>query len=132
MNKKIVEDNLTNIKNSSVGKDKATVLKGIKDLGAKMKLISAVPGDRALEYISKATDLKVLGISISSISYTKKDSSSRQIVLVGVARSRNDLISFFKKAKQVSWAKVSDVPISSLAEEKNISFTMNLDVTSSQ
>ena len=128
----IVGGNLASIKNSSLGKDRSAVINGIKDLEAKMKLISIVPGDGAVEFISKATDLKTANISISSVSYTKKDASHKVVVIEGAARTRNDLISFFKKAKQVSWATASDVPLSSLAGEKNIPFTMSLDITSSK
>ena len=132
LKKEAVEADLANVKSSSLAKDKNAVTGTIKDLETKIKVISLVSGERATDFISKASDLKTKGISIQNISYVKKDDSLKEVVVSGVAQGRADAVAFSKKVKSSGWIVVSDIPLSNLASERNIPFSITLTSTSTK
>ena len=130
LKKEAIEVDLASVKSSSVAKDKDAVTTTIKDLETKMKIISLVSGEKATDFISKALESKTKGISIQNVSYVKKDDLSKEVVIAGVAQSRVDMVSFSKKMKSSDWTTVSDIPLSNLASERNIPFSITLTATS--
>ena len=130
--KNFAEKTSQELKNSAKAKDRDTVLSNIKDLEARMKIVTTLPGDRPTDFINKALELKQQGISIQNISYTKKDSDKKEVSLEGKASSRASLIDFSKKIKASEWATSSDIPLSNLANDKSIPFLVILTVTSTK
>ena len=125
----IAKNDLQTAKESSTAKDKNILLKTLKDLEGKMRAVSIVSGENATDFIDKAVQLKNTGIKINSISYIKKD-EKKDVVIEGVARTRNDLIDFSKKAKNSLWTVSSDIPISSFSKDHDIAFSITLTTTS--
>ncbi|MEI6480468.1 MAG: hypothetical protein WCO12_03030 [bacterium] len=125
----VSKNDLQTAKESSVAKDKNILLKTLKDLEGKMKEVSLVSNENATDFIDKAVQLKNTGIKINSISYTKKG-DKKDIVIEGVARTRNDLIDFSKEAKNSLWTVSSDIPISSFSSDHDIAFSITLTTTS--
>ena len=130
LRERIVEETKESIENSPRAKDKNIVLSNVKDLESRLKVVAVIPGDRPTDYIDKALELKSGGVYIRSISYTKKNDTSKEVVLEGVASSRASLVEFSKKIKSSSWSTSSDIPLSNFASDKNISFLFNLVASS--
>jgi len=128
--KEIAEEASVALANSSNAKDRNIVLSNIKDLDERLKIVEMVPGEKPTDYIGKALELQTKGVSILNISYTKKDQEKKEITLEGIAHSRAGLIEFSKKVKSSDWASYSDIPISNLANDKNIRFFVTLIATS--
>lgn len=128
----IIENKLVNVKASTEAKDKNAVLAVIKDLEKKTAVISLVSGEEPTQYLQYLNAFKLPGISITTISYVKKDAKTKQISIGGVAKSRSDLTALWKKAKAVSWVTSSDMPLSDFVSDKNIDFTITFNATSSQ
>lgn len=124
--KKISKDLSESIKNSANTKNRDTVLSNVKDLEVKLNLIETVSGEKPSEYISKALSLKTNGIFIQNISYSKKDKTKKEVSLEGFASSRASFIEFMNKVKSSNWATSSDIPISNLANDKDIKFFVTL------
>lgn len=126
MRKKIVEEANSSIKNSTNTKDREMILSNIKDLKSRLDTAGAISGDIPSEFIDKALQLKGSGIYIQNISYTKKEGRQREVILAGVAASRLSLIDFSKRIKLSDWTLSSDIPLSNLASDKNINFSVSL------
>ena len=129
-NQNILENNLTSLRNSSISQDKDKVLAVVDDLKRKTSLISMVEGEKPSDYFDKVLSMKTNGISFTNISYNKRPDKVKEISVQGVADSRLDLISFSKKTKQTSWVVGTDIPVSNLASDKNIPFSITFTATS--
>src|SRR3989344_3256231 len=65
-------------------------------------------------------------VLINSFRYTRGDGKESSLVLEGMAASRNSLISFSKNLKTDPLFKSVDLPISNLARESDVKFTMTI------
>lgn len=99
----------------------------IKTLNTKLTVLNKV-----LEYPKIQTYLDVIlskktrSISITQVSYALKDATSANMSVSGVSLSRESLVSFVKSLEETKAFKSVDLPISNLAKDKNIDFTINL------
>ena len=128
--KNIAEQASKSIKGSVKAGDRDVVLPNIKDLETRLKVVAQVPGEKPTDYIDKALELKGDSVSISNITYTKTADSKKQVILQGEALSRTSLINFSKRVKASDWTITTDIPLSNLANDKNIPFSINLTATS--
>ncbi|MEI7513609.1 MAG: hypothetical protein WCJ74_03250, partial [bacterium] len=124
--KNIAEETSRALKNSDKAKDRNIVLANIKDLEDRMRVVETITSDRPTDYINKALELQSKNIFVENISYTKRENKQKEIVLEGVAMSRTSLIDFSKKVKLSQWSTSSDIPLSNLANDKNIPFLVIL------
>ncbi len=65
-------------------------------------------------------------VSVASIAYTRGVGAPSSITLQGIAKTRASLISFFKILQQEKTFSASNLPVSSLAKESDIAYTINL------
>ncbi len=69
---------------------------------------------------------KTPGITLNQFLYTSVQTDEASISLGGVAVSREALVLFSKTLEQTKIFKTVDLPVSNLAKDKNIEFTINL------
>lgn len=66
------------------------------------------------------------GIVIKSLSYKKQNDDLVSIAVVGVANTRDGLLSFTKELETLEIFEHVNVPVSNFAKEKNIEFSLDL------
>jgi hypothetical protein len=71
---------------------------------------------------------KTSAIVLTSIAYTSASGDTATISIGGKAVTRDSLVTYVKKLQDTVKFKAVDLPISNLAKDKNISFTMNVTV----
>ena len=111
------------------GSDTDTVAQ-VSERVSLMKSYPRIP--RVAAILSLITAAIPTGISISEISVTPNDSGSDAIVLSGTAGTRDDLLAFADTLKAASALSGVSVPLSQLAGEANIPFTLSFSFTSPQ
>ncbi len=67
-------------------------------------------------------------IRISGIYYTVNSINSGTLTLEGIGDSRESLVSFSDGLKSIEYFKKVDLPISNLAKDKNIDFTISINI----
>ena len=119
---------MTNLANQSVSSTTSASLSAvIVGTNDKLKVLN-----NSLQYL-KVTNLmnviisnKTSSISVSEMSYTSTNASSTDIIIGGVSLSREALVSFVKKLKDSKLFSKVDLPVSNLAKDKNIQFSINI------
>jgi hypothetical protein len=94
--------------------------------------VSLISDEIPSEYLDSVSEFRLSGISITDVSFVKKEKNISQITIEGSANSRADLIALWKKAKSVSWIPTSEMPISDLTSDKDLGFLIIFNATSSQ
>jgi len=88
--------------------------------------------DKTLKYsevvplINSVLSEKTSSIYITDISYTSISSSTASVVVQGVSTTRDALVSFKKSLEDTKIFKSIDLPISNLAKDKDIKFSMTM------
>ena len=101
----------------------------IKSLNSTLSVI-----DNSLDYpefvpiINEVLSKKTTGIRLSSINYSADSKTAGTLNITGMSDKRDTLVSFVDKLKDVSYLKKVDLPISNLAKDKNIDFSININV----
>ncbi len=68
------------------------------------------------------------GIRLSEFSYSVDDATHSSLVLQGVSNTRNALVSYVKSLQNSGLFTSVDLPVSDLAKDTDITFTLNLSV----
>lgn len=71
---------------------------------------------------------KPTGVRIDGIYYTVNSKNTAGLAISGIGDKRDTLVSFSESLKDISYFKKVDLPISNLAKDKNIVFTINVDI----
>ncbi len=80
----------------------------------------------ALQAISLAHTALVPGVSIQGIEFTYTASTTVDLRISGIAKTRETLIAFKKKVETNPMVAKVDLPVSDLAKSKNISFILKI------
>lgn len=67
-------------------------------------------------------------IRFKGINYSVNSSDSAVITLSGIGSTRESLVSFTKSLEQIESFKKVDLPISNLAKDKNIDFSISINI----
>lgn len=106
------------------------VSKTIRELGvaaAKAREISARLTATSVHDVLHVLEGKPAGIRVVEISYTNHDDVN-QLVLKGVARTREALTSFSKFLSAQAQFSAVDIPISNFAKDRNFEFTATVTI----
>lgn len=101
----------------------------IKSLNSKLNVINS-----ALEYpafvplMDTVIGQKTKSITLKQFSYTSKDSASAELSIGGTSATRESLVAFVKSLEDTKAFKKVDLPISNLAKDKDIVFTITLTI----
>lgn len=101
----------------------------IKSINSKLNVInSALEYPKFLPLIDTVISKKTNKISITNFSYAPTASSSASLTLGGISSTRESLVSFVKSLEDTKLFSKVDLPISNLAKDKDIEFTINLKI----
>ncbi|MEK7607927.1 MAG: hypothetical protein AAB484_03360 [Patescibacteria group bacterium] len=112
--KNVAENGQTEIENQ---------LKGMKEMIVVLK--QNIENTPLVSIIEKILSEKSFDVTISNLSLERKK-EEWSINLSGMAETREAMVDFSKRLEAVSSFSLVDLPVSSLAKNKNISFTISL------
>ncbi len=90
--------------------------------------------DKSLDYpklipiIDDVLSKKISGIKIDSIYFAVNNENTAVLNINGIGSTRESLVSFAEKLKETSYFKNVNLPISNLAKDKNIDFTISINI----
>lgn len=79
-------------------------------------------------YIFLFEDLEGVGISINEIEIAREESSVKPIIVSGIADNRQELASFRDRILEVENVSAVDLPISNLAKDREIPFSLTVTI----
>jgi Tfp pilus assembly protein PilN len=93
----------------------------------KLKLLNTDEGKPSIQEIfARAAGKKVSGVSILSLDYALRSGQGGEVVLQGIAESREELVAFKKGLEQDTLFSEVVLPVSDLAKDHNVSFSITL------
>ena len=102
----------------------------IKSINQRLSIVNtALNYPKFIPIINAVIDNKSKSVSLTRFSYSLVSSSTASITLEGVSATRESLVSFKKRLEESGSFKAVDLPISNLAKDKNINFTINMTAT---
>lgn len=90
--------------------------------------------DESLEYpklvpiINEVLSKKTSGIKIGAIYYSVDSKNTATLNINGISDKRETLVSFTESLKNVEYMKKVDLPLSNLAKDRNIDFSININI----
>ncbi len=117
------------LNNSKLISDNGTAKLAISDLNKQLNII-----DKSLEYpilikyLNHIISVKSSQIKISHLSYSSQSNSKASLSLRGFSDTRDSLVEFKNRLEKLQAFKLVDLPISNYAKDKNIEFTINLNI----
>lgn len=101
----------------------------IKSFNTKIGIINdSLEYPKYVPLIDEILSKKTNSIRLSGIHYSVNSSTSGSITLEGIGDTRESLVAFSESLKTVEHFKKVDLPISNLAKDKNIGFTISISV----
>lgn len=106
--------------------------KVINELNRKLSILSTNKTESdPVQVIKEIIEVKSGGIKIKRITYDasrEEGVEADTISFFGIARARDDLISFQNRLRQLKTFEITDTPVSTLASGSNINFSINLNL----
>ena len=121
---------LNEINKSSSYQDANTTSSIIESTNVKLKIINTdMEYPKVVPLIGSILSNKIPGISINELSYKFSKATVATITVSGVSKSRELLIAYVNSLEKSGVFSVVDLPISNLAKDMDIDFSMNLTVS---
>jgi hypothetical protein len=99
----------------------------IKSLNTKLNIINDnLDYPRLVPIVNEALLKRTPTIKLNEIYYNVTSAKGGELILKGIGSSRESLVSFTESLKKISFFKKVDLPISNLAKDKNIDFSINI------
>ncbi len=86
----------------------------------------------AHDVFSKIIENKTSSITIKSLVYKKTKDEPLQVAIVGIAETRDGLLSFARSLENIEIFTKVNVPVSNFAKDKNIEFSLELSEAQKQ
>ncbi len=103
----------------------------IKTINSRLGVINtSLQYPKLLPHLNTVLSNKTSAIQLTHFSYTVTASTTATFIVSGVSATRESLVSYVKKLEETKSFKKVDLPISNLAKEKNIDFTINILIAS--
>jgi len=108
-----------------------------EEINSKLNIFqSSLVNISATEYLSEIINYLPGEVTLDSINFSQdknyKESDGTLITISGVAINRDSLVSFSNLLKNSSTFSEVNMPVSSLAKEKNLPFTINIFIEKKQ
>lgn len=101
----------------------------VKSVNLKLGIISnSLEYSSVIPVIDEVLSKKTSSISLRGFNYLTTGTSTATLNIAGTGSTRESLVSFVKSLEGVSFFKGVDLPISNLAKDKNIEFSINITV----
>ena len=124
----ITSNQLAETKQTTLYKDADNVVANIKSINIKLNFINTLDYPKVTNYIKVIVSNKSRSVHINRLSYAPAAKNTIAIVLGGVSDSREALVTFIKNLQNSGSFKTADLPISNLAKEKDLDFSVNLSI----
>ena len=124
----ITSSQLSEMKQTALYKDADSVVANIISINTKLNFINTLDYPKVTNYIKVIVSNKSRSVHINRLSYAPAAKNTIAIALGGVSDSREALVVFIKNLKNSGSFKTADLPISDLAKEKNLDFSINLSI----
>lgn len=103
----------------------------LEEVKQKLELLSSKNGGILVQdIVIKITDEKPRGVSLYRISYMELTEERSRITLTGIASKREDMLSFRKYLEQNTLFSSVRLPVSNLAKDKDIEFSIEIEIES--
>ncbi len=101
------------------------------EISAKLKIMEAnIPKQTLVEIFDGVGKVMPEGVMVSSVSFSDhvgpSEKNSKKIDIAGVALDRKSLIDFSEALKTISFITSVDLPVSNLAKDRNLPFTIKI------
>lgn len=114
---------------SSLSKDTERVSEIIKSTNTRLDILNtALEYPKLTPFVNSIIANKNSSIHIGEILYTAKSEKTATISLGGISATRETLVSFVKSLEKTGLYKSVDLPVGNLAKDRNIDFSMSLNV----
>lgn len=116
---------------SELDKKVASTTELVKTLNKKISILKDNESyHKPIKYLDSIIENKSSSIKINQFSYSLSSITTASILIEGLSSDRESLISFVDSLKQTGLFKTVDSPVSNLAKDKNIRFSINLTISS--
>ena len=123
------EKRLEILEESVAYKTSTNIEKSLLETNNDLKSARGFVGKRPIEdYLEPAISSKGGGVELSSLSYRDIDEKSGEISLSGIAINRDSILSYIEKLKTISSFSDINLPIGSLANDRDIEFSLRFVV----
>ncbi|MFA5888900.1 MAG: PilN domain-containing protein [Candidatus Paceibacterota bacterium] len=103
----------------------------IKSVNARLNIInSTLEYPKATFFIDSILSKKTDNIYIKELMYTSLSNNTGKIVLAGISKTRESLVSFVKELEGLKLFENVDLPISNFTKDKDINFSINMTIAS--
>ena len=114
---------------SLLSQNKDSVASIITGTNAKLNIINNILNyPEVIPIVNVILSNKTSSIYLNGLTYTSTNASTSVLTIQGISLTRESLVSFVKNLEKSGAFKVVDLPVSNLAKDKNISFSINLSV----
>lgn len=101
------------------------------EINTKLTFFQTINGEKgAMNTLASVISSLPDGVKLNSILFSKKqgdkDKKGTAILISGIARNRESLVSFGNILRETNKFSSVEVPVSSLAKEKDLPFSMNI------
>lgn len=107
---------------SSTASDIISINSKLNAIDSSLSYLTIIP------YINGIISNKTGDIHISDFTYTSNSSTTGTITLNGVSLTRESLVGFVKSLEGSDLFKSVDLPISNFAKDRNINFSININI----
>jgi hypothetical protein len=120
---------IEDMNNSQSYQDADAVYSIIESTNLKLRVINVnLASPKVVPIVKQIISSRTSGISLSKLSFVATGGNTAVVSIEGVSKTRESLISYVSVLEKSKIFKTVDLPISNLADEKNIDFTINLTV----
>jgi len=110
----------------------ASTTENIKSLNSQLSIMDkALSYPEIIPYLDAVLSKRSKTINISGISYAVSDSKNAVLTIDGTSGTREALVSFVKNLQALGMFKTVDLPISNLAKDKDLTFSIKITISES-
>ena len=120
---------LDSVSQSTLSKNTGSIAGIISGTNVKLNILNtALEYPELTHFVNSIIANKTSSIHLNQFIYTAVSSTTATINLGGISNTRQSLVSFVKSLQGLKIFKIVDLPVSNLAKDKNIDFSINLTI----
>jgi len=129
-NENEVKDEYESLKSEIIDVNVSPAIESIKAINSKLNILNSnLEYPKVIPYVDLLLSKKPKSISLNQFTYSGTGANTAEINIGGVSATREALVAFVKALEEAKSFKEVNLPISNLAKEKNIIFTMTLKIS---
>ena len=117
-------------KGSELSSDVSSTTIAVQSINAELNIIDAeLEYPRVIPFIDTILSQRTSDIYINGLTYVSTDKNAATITLMGISDTRQSLVAFVERLKQIKSFVAVDLPISNLVKDQNINFSLTITIT---